>query len=142
MWRIPVWIGGVAGEVLSAEMDEGATPLLLSIPAMKALDFVIYMRQEMVQAGALGVQFPMVTTSTRHLAVNVSVGSAAEARPLEGEGPVNGEDPALAEDLMIYYAEEARYPLLSLAYFANFAVGPTSRRRPTWRRVGSDHKTR
>ena len=34
VWKIPIYLGGCRGEVHSAEVDTGTTPLLLSIPTM------------------------------------------------------------------------------------------------------------
>ena len=48
VWRVPIFFGGVPGEVYSAEISAGTTPLLLSIPCMQALDMIILVRKQEV----------------------------------------------------------------------------------------------
>ena len=49
VWKIPVFLGGRRGEVLSAEIPTGSTPLLLSITAMDALDMILFVKDRRVQ---------------------------------------------------------------------------------------------
>ena len=49
VWRIPIFLGNRLGEVFSAELPSGTTPLLLSIPAMSALDMVLMMKDRVVR---------------------------------------------------------------------------------------------
>ena len=53
VWRIPIYVGGFKGEVYSAEMPKGNTPLLLSIAAMTALDMVVFLKKKVVAVGKL-----------------------------------------------------------------------------------------
>lgn len=48
VFRIPIIVGNRRGEVLSAEIPTGNTPLLLSISAMEALDMVLRLREREV----------------------------------------------------------------------------------------------
>ena len=72
VWRVPIFFGGVPGEVYSAEISTGTTPLLLSIPCVQALDMIILMRQREVIVQELHLTIGMVTTRTKHLAVEVA----------------------------------------------------------------------
>ena len=54
LWRIPLFMGDRPGEVFSAEVETGTTPLLLSIPALIALDAVIHMREKRINLRSLG----------------------------------------------------------------------------------------
>ncbi len=56
IWKIPIFMKGRPGEVFSAEVDTGTTPLLLSIPSLIALDAVLYMRERKVSLRALKVE--------------------------------------------------------------------------------------
>ena len=56
VWEIPIFLGGRLGMVHSAEVPDGSTPLLLSIPAMTALDMVIHMQARKVQIRKLDIE--------------------------------------------------------------------------------------
>ena len=73
VWRLPVFFANVPGEVYSAEMPSGQTPLLLSIPAMEALKMVLDMATGVVHVGALGLEMKMVKTKTKHVALRVAL---------------------------------------------------------------------
>ena len=45
-------LSGRAAWIYSAEMEQGSTPLLLSIPAMKALDMVMFLKDDYVELRA------------------------------------------------------------------------------------------
>ena len=76
VWRIPIFLGGCRGEVHSAEVPTGSTPLLLSIPTMDALDMILHMRRREVEIRELGLSLPMVLTRTGHVAIRVDAGAA------------------------------------------------------------------
>ena len=71
VWRIPIFLEGHKGEVFSAEITSGSTPLLLSIAAMTALDMVLRVREQLVEVKSLNLQLPMLVTLSRHLAIEV-----------------------------------------------------------------------
>ena len=72
VWRIPVVIIGRPGAIMSAEIETGTTPLLLSISAMEALGMSLFMKERMVLIGSLDVKVPMIKTRTKHLALDVT----------------------------------------------------------------------
>ena len=72
VWRIPIYMDGFKGEVFSAEVPDGNTPLLLSIAAMTALDMVISLKDREVAVKKLGITMPLQRTRTRHLALSVA----------------------------------------------------------------------
>eukprot|EP00439_Symbiodinium_sp_Y106_P022669 s217_g2.t2 len=110
VWRIPIFLGSRLGEVFSAELPSGTTPLLLSIPAMSALDMVLMMKDRVVEVRTLSLELPMVTTRTNHLAVEVAFRPGAELpKNLAMRTPTVAND---AGDLLVYYLEEARQPVL------------------------------
>ena len=111
VWSIPVFLGGVRGDILSAEMAGGSTPMLLSIPALTALDVILFMRKRQAKIDALGLRVPLVETRTRHLAIEVAFRpeDRGHAPDHQGAGPRICSE---GSDLFVYYSEEARYPLL------------------------------
>ncbi|CAE7715141.1 RE1 [Symbiodinium necroappetens] len=96
VWKIPIYLGGQPGEIHSAEMPSGTTPLLLSLAALRALDAVLRIREGIVEMNSLSLEVPMVTTRTGHLAVRVD------------KKPALTSDPG---DLLVYYQFEAELPL-------------------------------
>ena len=110
VWRVPIFLQGHAGEVFSAEMEQGGTPLLLSIPAMEALDMVLYMKERRVDVNVLHLSLPMLLTKTKHLAVTVAFDENDIPKQEAGEKPR-----AQAEDILVYFVEESRLPLLHQA---------------------------
>eukprot|EP00435_Cladocopium_sp_Y103_P025818 s3297_g6.t1 len=109
VWRIPLILGGHRGEVFSAEIPTGSTPLLLSIPAMEALDMTIFMKKKEVYIGSLGISLPLLMTRTKHLAIDLL---NAERRPIVE--PLPGGMPVCQsekDDLFVYLTEEASYKL-------------------------------
>ena len=124
VWRIPIFLGGCRGEVHSAEVPTGSTPLLLSIPTMDALDMILHMRRREVEIRELGLSLPMVLTRTGHVAIRVDAG-AAEGLWMKG---ADKEKPTIVSergDLLVYFLEEAARPLYSCQ--AGSCVGPTAR---------------
>ena len=111
VWEIPIFLGGRRGQVYSAELPEGSTPLLLSIPAMTALDMTLQMKQRKVLVQSLNIELPMFVTKTKHLAVEVAYkeGSTIPELSMEAAPSVMSDK----RDLMVYYSEEAEFPLLS-----------------------------
>ncbi|CAE7672788.1 dnaaf1, partial [Symbiodinium microadriaticum] len=109
VWSIPVFLGGVRGEIHSAEMPEGTTPMLLSIPAMDALDMILFVKKRQAKIESLGLRVPLLQTRTKHLAIEIA------HRPQDDKGHHGRGQPRLCSesgDLFVYYSEEARYPLL------------------------------
>ena len=109
VWSIPVFLGGVRGEIHSAEMPEGTTPMLLSIPAMDALDMILFVKKRQAKIESLGLRVPLLQTRTKHLAIEIAY------RPQDDGGHRGRNQPRLCSesgDLFVYYSEEARYPLL------------------------------
>ena len=108
VWKIPVFLGGRRGEVLSAEIPTGSTPLLLSITAMDALDMILFVKDRRVQVRALKVDLPMLLARSKHRAVDITldgekiaaVGSDEDATPIIQSAN---------SDLFIYLTEEALY---------------------------------
>ena len=41
VWKVPVYLNNIHGEIFSAELPSGSTPLLLSLPTMTALGMII-----------------------------------------------------------------------------------------------------
>ena len=98
------------GEVFSAEVETGTTPLLLSIPALIALDAVIHMRERRINLGSLGVELPLRETRTKHLAMMVSYNPRLGiAKDVEGSPKAI----SINQDLFVYYSEEASLPVLT-----------------------------
>ena len=109
VWEIPIYLKGHTGEVYSAEVPDGATPLLLSIAAMTALDMVLRVREQVVEVGTLDLKLPMLKTRSKHLAIWI-------ARNPEEEAVVPGDSPRVVsekDDLFVYYGQEARWSVLS-----------------------------
>ena len=73
VWEIPICLCGRPGEVHSAEVPEGNTPLLLSISALESLNAIIFMKEKCIKLQELGIALPWSTTRTRHLAIDVSL---------------------------------------------------------------------
>ena len=98
------------GEVFSAEVETGTTPLLLSIPALIALDAVIHMREKRINLRSLGVELPLRETRTKHLAMMVSYNPCLGiAKDVEGSPKAT----SINQDLFVYYSEEASLPVLT-----------------------------
>ena len=130
VWRIPIFVKNVPGEVFSAEVESGSTPLLLSIPAMKALAMVLDMQAETVFVGALKVNVEMLTTRTKHLAIRVALedGATWTSSP---KAELQPRAVSEAEDILVYYLYEAKLPLLhQLPPPQAFAAGEVNRDRP------------
>lgn len=110
VWKIPICLGGRPGNVHSAEVPEGNTPLLLSIPALDALDAVVYLRKRCMRLQELGVTVPLIRTGTKHLAVDVSFETLEfdEART-EMSSPILKSE---ADDLHVFWLEEAQDSIL------------------------------
>ena len=110
LWRIPLFMGDRPGEVFSAEVETGTTPLLLSIPALIALDAVIHMREKRINLRSLGVELPLRETRTKHLAMMVSYNPRLGiAKDVEGSPKAT----SINQDLFVYYSEEASLPVLT-----------------------------
>ena len=110
VWKIPICLGGRPGEVHSAEVPEGNTPLLLSISALDALDAVVFMRKKLIRLQELGVTLPLFSTRTKHLAIDVSF----ENLELDATSTLSGQPmiKSQAEDLSVFWAEEANESIL------------------------------
>lgn len=103
---------GYRGEVFSAEVPSGHTPLLLSISSMAALDMVIHVKDQKVFVNSLNIEMTLFTTKTRHLAIWVAydpqVGIYDALNPEKEQPKIISE----REDLMVYYQEEGGYQVL------------------------------
>lgn len=112
VWRIPIFLKGYRGEVFSAEVPSGHTPLLLSISSMAALDMVIHVKDQKVFVNSLNIEMTLFTTKTRHLAIWVAydpqVGIYDALNPEKEQPKIISE----REDLMVYYQEEGGYQVL------------------------------
>ena len=104
-----MFLGGHPGEVFLAEIETGTTPFLLSIPALVALDAVVFVKDRKMQFRALGVELPLLETRTKHLALKVCFDPQAGIAT-----DVNGSPRAhsINDDLFVYYVEEATFPVL------------------------------
>ncbi len=114
VWRIPIFLNGYKGEVYSAEVPEGNTPLLMSISSMTALDMVLHMRLAEVEVKALQVTLPLVTTKTKHVGIEVAYDPEVGQRTF---GEI--DHPSVIserEDLLVYFTQEGRLSLLSLEH--------------------------
>lgn len=112
VWKIPIYVGGFKGEVYSAEMPKGNTPLLLSIAAMTALDMVVFLRRKVVMVGKLNIELPLINTHTNHLAIDVAYD---QKLGIQNASQVKIAEPRFVsekEDLLVYYGEEAKVFLL------------------------------
>ena len=112
VWRVPIFLTGYRGEVFSAEVPSGHTPLLLSISSMAALDMVIHVKKQKAFIGSLNIEMSLFTTRTRHLAIWIAydpkVGTYdALSRSVEQPKIISER-----EDLMVYYQEEGGYQVL------------------------------
>ena len=112
VWRIPIFLKGYRGEVFSAEVPSGHTPLLLSISSMAALDMVIHVKDQKVFVNSVNIEMTLFTTKTRHLAIWVAydpqVGIYDALNPEKEQPKIISE----REDLMVYYQEEGGYQVL------------------------------
>ena len=110
VWRIPIFLEGHKGEVFSAEITSGSTPLPLSIAAMTALDMVLHVREQLVEVKSLNLQLPMLVTQSRHLAIEVCY---KEELGIKDHDLAQPRLISEREDLLVYYGEEARMSLLT-----------------------------
>lgn len=128
VWRIPIFLGGFRGEVHSAEVPEGNTPLLLSIAAMSALDMVIRLKKQIVEVNRLSLELPMLITRTKHLAVQVAFDANV---PLATADPSSPRAVSDRGDLMVYYTEESCFSILAdLPFFPDDVWKPTHGGKP------------
>ena len=118
VWQVPIFVGNVPGQVYSAEVTTGNTPLLLLIPAMSGLDMVLHMKARTAAVQAVDLEVPMLVTWTKHLAIRVApeLGKEWAKEPAGDKPPEGSSHPRVvseAEDILVYFLEEARLPLLS-----------------------------
>ena len=109
IWRIPIFIGGRPGQVMSAEVESGSTPLLLSVPSLEALDVVLRVKEMIMEVNTLGVQVPMLKTRTKHLAIEVAYNEKLGYETLPVPKGVSAN-----EDFFVYFMEEAELRLMQL----------------------------
>ena len=109
IWRIPIFIGGRPGQVMSAEVESGSTPLLLSVPSLEALDVVLRVKEMTMEVNTLGVQVPMLKTRTKHLAIEVAYNEKLGYETLPVPKGVSAN-----EDFFVYFMEEAELRLMQL----------------------------
>ena len=63
---------GRRGEVLSAEVVTGSTPLLLSVTSMEPLQMDLFLRERRAHIGALGVDVEILQTRAKHRAIDLT----------------------------------------------------------------------
>ena len=110
VWKIPIYLKGFYGEVYSAEVPDGTTPLLLSIASMSALDMVIRLKDQVVEVHTLGIRLPLMTTKTNHLAIFVAFDADETQQPTKLHEPRAVSE---KEDLLVYYNEELCFSVLA-----------------------------
>ncbi|CAE7262943.1 unnamed protein product, partial [Symbiodinium sp. CCMP2456] len=119
VWKVPVYLNNIYGEIFSAELPEGSTPLLLSLPTMTALGMVLDLAGGKVMVSALGIEMEFVQTATRHISIKATYDPT---RPLAQPKGSKEEPDITTDDLIIYYLAEGELPLLHEMSFA--ALGP------------------
>ena len=73
IWILPVaFPGGNAGQIYSAEVPTGTTPLLLSISCMEALDMDLKMKKRKICLNEFKVTCDMLITRTNHRAIPIA----------------------------------------------------------------------
>lgn len=108
VWKIPIFFANRPGMVMSAEIETGTTPLLLSISALVALDAVLFMRKKLMRLEELKLELDLLETGTKHLAVRVAFDGDKPAP----ENPENPIGQSMSNDLFVYYGQEATFPLM------------------------------
>ena len=108
VWKIPIFFANRPGMVMSAEIETGTTPLLLSISALVALDAVLFMRKKLMRLEELKLELDLLETGTKHLAVRVAFDGDKPAQ----ENPENPIGQSMSNDLFVYYGQEATFPLM------------------------------
>ena len=103
---------GHRGEVFSAEIENGNTPLLHSIAAMASLNMVLFVKDRKVKIQELQLEVDMIITRTKHLAIEVAYNPKYQS---EGGTTTNTRPRFISEkeDLLVYYCEEASYSILA-----------------------------
>ena len=66
VWKVPIFLKGHRGEVFSAEIKNGNTPLLLSIAAMVSLNMLLFVKDRKVKIQELQLEVDMIITRTKH----------------------------------------------------------------------------
>ena len=115
VWKVPVYLNNIHGEIFSAELPSGSTPLLLSLPTMTALGMVLDLAAGKVTVAALGIEMFMATTATKHIALEVAFD---DNKPLAEPRGSKEEPQITAEDLVVYYLREGELPVLHDQSFA------------------------
>ena len=116
VWKVPVYLDNIYGEIFSAELLQGSTPLLLSLPTMRALGMIIDLGAGTVEIKALGTKMVLARTATKHIALDVAYDPS---RPL-AQPKGSQEDPDIAtDDLIVYYLGEGELPVLHEMSFAD-----------------------
>ena len=83
--------------------------MLLSIPALVAMDAVVFVKERKMELRALGVELPLLETRTKHLALRVCFDpQAGIATDVSGSQMAH----SINDDLFVYYGEEATFPVL------------------------------
>ena len=117
VWRVPVYLNNIYGEIFSAELPGGGTPLLLSLQTMTALGMVLDLAAQKVTVKTLGIEMAMIKTATKHIALEVAYDATSPLAEPKGDK----EEPSVtAEDLIVYYLGEGELPVLhDLSFAAN-----------------------
>ena len=97
---------------MSAEVETGSTPLLLSVTSMDSLEMDLFLKQRRAHIGALGVDVEILMTRTKHRAIDLTSSRGLSLSTVPQL--TSGQGPALVspnEDLFIYLTEEAAYQI-------------------------------
>ena len=113
VWKIPIFLGNRPGQVQSAEVDTGTTPLLLSIAALVALDAVLFMKKKVMRVEALDQELELLETGTRHYAVKVAYDLELENKTVTSSPPACQ---SVNDDFFVYLGREAAYSLMYTDY--------------------------
>ena len=116
VWKIPIVLGGHRGEVLSAEVKTGSTPLLLSVTSMEALGMDLLLRRRVVHVSVLSIEMPMLMTRTKHRAIDIT--DNGKYTLVEPDAKRDLAAPLVVsanEDLFLYLIEEAAYGICDVS---------------------------
>lgn len=123
VWRIPFLLGGRQGEVMSAEVETGSTPLLLSVTSMDSLGMDRFLSQRRAHIGTLGVDVEILMTRTKHRAIDLT---SSQGLTLTSMPPLpSGQGPTFTspnEDLLLYLTQEAAYQISEAFPASSFVV--------------------
>ena len=99
VWRIPIFVSSVPGEVHSAEVC--------------GLDMILHMKSRKVLVQDLGLEIPMLVTRTKHLAIRVALAlEPGQEEKCSADRPEAGARvTSEAEEILVYFLEKPQVPL-------------------------------